>query len=329
MANNNSITDVPGIRVGHDQDFEGGTGCSVILCPEGTTAGADVRGGAPGTREIPALDPVNMVEQVHAIYLGGGSAFGLAGANGAMRFLEEKNIGFDTGVYNVPIVPGAVLYDLPVGKPNIHPDLKMGYRAARIAWDAGESSNDTAPLQGNTGAGTGATIGKGGGPAHLMKGGLGTASFQVEDLIVGAMVAVNCFGDIIDPESGRIIAGSYDREKKVFVDSMKNTVSTTADISRVFKSNTTIGVVASNASLSKAHTARVAIMAQDGYARTINPAHTTFDGDTVFSLSTGKVEADLNVVGTLSAQVLAQAILNAVRAAETLHGIPGYADLFG
>ena len=207
------IVDVPGIKVGHSQDLKVGTGCTVVICEKGATTGVDVRGGAPGTRETDLLNPVNLVDKAHAIYLGGGSAFGLDGASGVMKYLEEKGIGFDVVVTKVPIVPGAVLFDLGVGDYRVRPDARMGY-------DACFTASDVEVRQGNVGAGTGATVGKIFGGLRCMKSGLGTASFKSQELIIGAIVAVNCFGDVVDPESGEIIAGVLSENKKEFANTM-------------------------------------------------------------------------------------------------------------
>lgn len=316
----NSITDVPGILLGHAQNREAATGCTVILYENGAVTGVDVRGGAPGTREISALEPENYVQEAHAVYLGGGSAYGLDGAAGVMEYLEERNAGLDVGVCRVPIVPGAVLFDLPVVRSDIRPDKKMGYEACK---------NATSPniLQGNVGAGTGATVGKPAGMAAVMKGGFGTASFQSGDLIVGAAVAVNSFGDVVDPETGKIIAGVRTPDGKEFADALKVITAAHEEESRVFKgSNTTIGVIATNARLTKPQATKVAMMGHDGYARTINPVHTMYDGDTVFCMATGVVETDLTTVGSIAAYVMAVAVINGIKAADSAYGIPGYRD---
>lgn len=276
-------------------------------------------GGAPGTREISCLDPVNFVDKAHAIYLGGGSAYGLDGAAGVMQYLEENRKGLDVGVGIVPIVPGAVLFDLPVASYHIRPDKAMGYQACLNALE-----DNTA--QGNVGAGTGASIGKPAGPEYIMKGGLGTASRKVGNLIVGAIVAVNCFGDIIDPATGRIIAGALAEDKIQFADSVK-VISRAPDEAAKVLSNTTIGVVASNAKITKPQATKVAQMSHDGYARAINPIHTMYDGDSIFCLATGEVEADLTTLGALSAEVMAEAILNGIKAAESAYGLPAYKEI--
>lgn len=317
---NNSITDIPGIQVGHAQNIESGTGCTVIICEEGAVTGVDVRGGGPGTREIAALDPVNLVTRAHAVYLGGGSAYGLDGAAGVMQYLEEKNVGFNVGVGVVPIVPGAVLFDFFVGDYKIRPDKKMGYQACQNA--IGNNKEE-----GNIGAGTGAAVGKIKGPAYFMKGGIGTASRQVGDLIVGAIVAVNCFGDIICPFTGRIIAGTLDEKKENLADTMSIISSSESMDSSVFSGNTTIGCIAVNADLTKAESTKVSMMAHDGFARAINPIHTMYDGDTIFCMATGSVKADTTTIGAIAADVMAEAITNAVKKAETAYGIPGYNDI--
>jgi L-aminopeptidase/D-esterase-like protein len=315
-----AITDVPGIKAGHSQDLKAGTGCTVVICEKGATTGVDVRGGAPGTRETDLLNPVNLVDKAHAIYLGGGSAFGLDGASGVMKYLEEKEIGFDVVLTKVPIVPGAVLFDLGIGDYRVRPDARMGYDACLNASDAEVS-------QGNVGAGTGATVGKIFGGLRCMKSGLGTASFKSQELIIGAIVAVNCFGDVVDPESGEIIAGVLSEDKKGFANTMsflRNFPQKTKDN---FSKNTTIGVIATNAKLTKAGATKVAMMAQDGYARTISPAHTMIDGDTIFCMATGEVEAGVNVVGAITAEVMARAIVKAVKSTESLYGLKCYKNL--
>ena len=316
-----AIIDVPGIKVGHSQDLKAGTGCTVVICEKGATTGVDVRGGAPGTRETDLLNPVNLVDKAHAIYLSGGSAFGLDGATGVMKYLEEKGIGLDVVLTKVPIVPGAVLFDLGVGDYRIRPDARMGY-------DACLNASEEEVRQGNIGAGTGATVGKIFGGLRCMKSGLGTASFKSQELIIGAIVAVNCLGDVIDPENGEIIAGVLSEDRKDFANTMsflRNFPQKTKDN---FSKNTTIGVIATNAKLTKAGAAKVAIMAQDGYARAIIPSHTMFDGDTIFCMATGEIEVGVNVVGAIAAEVMARAIVKAVKNAEPLFGLKSYQDLF-
>ena len=327
MKLNNSITDVRGIEVGHAQNEEALTGCTVILCRNGAVAGVDVRGGAPGTRETDLLDPVNLVDKVHAIVLAGGSAFGLDAANGVMRYLEEKNIGFNTGVARVPIVPSAILYDLNLGRANVRPDSAMGALAAA-------SAVSTPPAEGNVGAGTGASIGKMFGPALAMKSGIGNASMDIGGgVVVGAIVAVNAWGDVISPDTGEIVAvlrsgrvGPLRIGKgRQFADTlaMMKTSTGRGVLGLANRGNTVIGAVATNAKLTKAQATKVAQMAHDGLARTTRPAHTMLDGDTIFALSTGTKKADVSTVGAFAAEVIAQAILRAVRMAKSVGGVPG------
>jgi len=321
----NTITNVKGIQVGHAQDRQAGTGCTVIKCENGAVTGVDVRGGAPSTRETALLSPMNTVPLAHAIFLTGGSAFGLPSAAGVMRYLEERGIGYDAGVTKIPIVPGAVIFDLTVGDYIVRPNTEMAYNAC-------EQATDVTVGQGNIGAGTGATVGKIAGMEYAMKGGLGTASMKSGELVVGALVVVNCLGDVVDPANGNIIAGSLKENKRDFRDTMHLLKQDTIDSKFGFfpssiLQNTTIGVVATNASLNKADATRVAMMTHDGYARTIQPAHTMFDGDTVFCMSTGDVQCDLSKIGALAADVMAQAIVNAIQHAESSYGFIAWKDL--
>jgi L-aminopeptidase/D-esterase-like protein len=318
---NDAITDVPGIEVGHAQDMEAATGCTVILCRSGATTGVSVHGGAPATRETDCLRPENVVTEAHAVVLSGGSAYGLDCAGGVMRYLEEQGIGYDVGVTRVPIVATAALNDLAFADHRIRPDAAMGYSACLNA-----SKKNTE--QGNVGAGTGAAIGRLEGNARgMVKGGLGAASFSIGELIVGAIVAVNCNGDVIDAETGETLAGTLNPERTGVAGAMKLLMTQNEQYKEGFPSNTTIGVVATNACLNKAIATRVAMMAQDGYARTIVPIHTLGDGDVAFCMSTGKLQADPNRVGAIAAWVMARAVLKAVKAAESLHGVPAYRDL--
>jgi L-aminopeptidase/D-esterase-like protein len=318
---NGTLTDVAGLDVGHWTDLEAATGCTVILCPpQGAVAGVDVRGFAPGTRETVLLDPIYTVDRVHAILLSGGSAFGLAAADGVMRWLEERGRGFETGVARVPIVPAAILFDLGVGRADVRPDAAAGYAACQFA---GEGS----VAQGNVGAGTGATVGKLSGLKLAMKGGLGSASRAIgEGLVVAALAAVNPVGDVVEPATGRILAGARLAEGG-FADSMLLVEQRLGQsFTEITRSNTTIAVVATNVALSKVGANRVASMAHDGLARSIRPIHTSFDGDAIFALSVGEHPADAGFVGAIAADVLAQAVVNAVRAATSLHGIPAMGD---
>lgn len=316
----NGITDIPGIKVGHYTDREAATGCTVILCEPGAVAGVDVRGSAPGTRETDLLRPMNLVEQVQAILLSGGSAFGLDAASGVMRYLEEQGFGYETIVAKVPIVPAAILFDLAIGSSNIRPGDEEGYQAC-LAAGSGKVA------EGCVGAGTGATVGKLLGMERATKSGLGTASQEIaEGIIVAALVAVNAFGDVIDPTSGRILAGLRHPENRSFL-------STAELLKKGYKrriplpENTTIGVIATNARLNKEQANKLAQMAQDGIARTINPCHTMYDGDVLFALSFGDKVGDVTVIGSVAAEVVAKAITRAVLQAETIAGIPAAKDI--
>lgn len=317
---NYSITDIPGIKVGHAQDFEAGTGCTVVMFEEGAVAGVDVRGGAPGTRETDLLDPVNMVQKIHAIYLSGGSAFGLDGSSGVMKFLEEKKIGLNAGQSKVPIVPGAVIFDLDIGNPGVRPDQRMGYQACLNA-DGGVTE------EGSIGAGTGATVGKYFGVDQCMKGGLGTASIQIGSLIIGALVVVNAFGDVIEPKTKQILAGTLNKEKNQFIHTDRILMNQIHEKNIDFFKNTTLSVVATNAALSKAEAKRVAMSSHDGFARCIYPAHTLFDGDLVFALATGQIKTDIHQLNSLAPYVVSIAIQRAILKAKTMFGILSHQDL--
>lgn len=324
---NNTITDLSGIRVGHAQNWDALTGCTVILCEAGAVGGVDQRGGAPGTRETDLLRPMHMVEKVHAILLTGGSAFGLDAATGVMKYLEERGVGFDVGVARVPIVPAAVLFDLGVGRADVRPDAAMGYEACRNA-------STEPPAQGNVGAGTGATVGKLLGMGQAMKCGLGTASIAVgEGLIVGALVAVNAVGDVLDPATGHILAGTRTPGASPAQSPFANSLSVLQMLAAhpafsPVQENTVVGVVATNARLTKEQTNKVAQMAHDGLARAIRPAHMMYDGDTIFALATGEIPADVNTVGSFAAEAFAQAIVNAARMAESLPGLPAAREFY-
>ncbi len=314
------FTDIDGIKVGHAQDQDAATGCTVVICERGATAGVDIRGGAPGTRETDLLDPVNLVEKIHAVVLAGGSAFGLDAAAGVMQYLEERNIGFDVGVTRVPIVCGAVLFDLTIGDHRIRPDKAMGYRACCRATGA-------ACPEGSIGAGTGATVGKITGMRRAMKSGLGCHAVRVGALQVGALVAVNCLGDVIDPETGKPLAGLLNEDLSGLSETEEAMLAAGFQKRDRFAGNTTIGIVATNAGLTKSQAAKLASMAQDGYARSMRPAHSMFDGDTLFTMATGHVEADLSVLGLLSARVTERAVCSAVTKATSLCGYPCSADI--
>lgn len=313
------ITDVPGIKVGHSQNFEGMTGCTVVICEEGAVAGVDVRGSAPGTRETDLLKPEKLVDRIHAVILSGGSAFGLDAAPGVMKYLEERGIGFDVGVTKIPITCGAVIFDLNIGDYKIRPDAKMGYEACL---KASKKEN----RQGNIGVGTGATVGKILGPENAMKSGLGSASIQIGEVWVGAIVAVNSFGDVYEYKTNKLIAGTIDRKTKKLLNTY-NLMKENKTTMGFPMNNTTIGVVATNAIINKAQANKIAQMAQNGLARAINPIHTMFDGDTIFTMSTCKVEADVNLVGTLASEVMAMAIVNGVMHASSYKDILAWVDI--
>jgi L-aminopeptidase/D-esterase-like protein len=298
-----SIADVRGISVGHAHDARAQTGCTAILCgAQGAVAGVDVRGAAPGTRETDLLDPSNLVERVHAVVLAGGSVFGLDAACGVVRYLEERGIGFDTGAARVPIVPAAVIFDLAVGDAQVRPDSRMGYEAC-------ERATSNAVEEGRVGAGAGATIGKISGIKLASPGGIGTASMKIAGgATVGALVVVNAFGDVVDPASGKVLAGARRANGRGWLDSSRAIAN--AALQRPFPAieSTTLAVVATDARLTKAQARKVAAMAHDGMARAIRPVHTMFDGDTVFALSTGSIESDVTTIGAVAAELVARAI---------------------
>ena len=327
----NAITDIPGIEVGHADDPQALTGCTVILSEGGAVGGVDQRGGSPGTRETDLLRPLHRVEKVHAVLLTGGSAFGLDAAGGVVHYLEERGIGFDAQVAKVPIVPAAVLFDLGLGSADVRPDAAMGYAAC-------VNASTSHPREGNAGAGMGASVGKILGPAGAMKSGIGTACIEIgRGVRVGAIVAVNALGDVVDPATGAILAGT--RAIRVagisltgagpFADTQAIMLKQAGKLAMKMASggNTVIGVVATNARLTKNEANFVAQMAQDGLARAIRPAHTMFDGDTLFALSTGKASVDINTVGAYAADAVQAAILQAVRQAASAGGLPSMREI--
>jgi L-aminopeptidase/D-esterase-like protein len=315
-----SIVDVPGILVGSVEDAEAATGCTVVVCSEPAVCGVDVRGGAPGTRETDLLAPTALVERVDAIVLAGGSAFGLDAVSGVVRFLEERGRGYAVRDWRVPIVPAAILFDLLIGDGARRPDQAMGYAAAANA--------SGSPVRaGNYGAGCGATVGKLAGQARAMKGGLGSASCTFPGgLVVGVLVAVNALGEIRDATTGAVLAGPRDPSGKL-IDSRELLANLGGPL--VPEANTTLAVVACNAALTKTDATVVARMAHDGFARAISPAHTTRDGDIVFALATGGVEAGADLVGALAADLIAVAIAQAIRAARTIGSATAHVDLGG
>ena len=315
-----AITDVPGIKVGHYTDKEGITGCTVILCEQGAVAGVDVSGSAPGTRETDLLQPGNLVEKVQAILLSGGSAFGLDAASGVMSYLGERGFGHETSAGKVPIVPAAIIFDLNIGDRKIRPGANEGYAACLAATDAEVA-------EGCVGAGTGATVGKILGMERATKSGLGTASQKIaQGVVVAALIVVNAFGDVIEPKTGKIMAGPRESSRNGFLStSVLCKDSQAKKVALPF--NTVIGVVATNAKLSKAQANRLARGAQVGIARTIDPCHTTFDGDALFALSLGTKEADINALSLVAAEVIAEAITRAILQAETMGGVPAARDI--
>lgn len=322
-----AITDVAGIEVGHFTDPRRPTGCSVVIAREGAVAGVDVRGAAPGTRETDLLAPGNLVEQVHAIMLAGGSAWGLEAATGAVRWLEEHGVGLDVGVGRLPLVPAAVLFDLHVGDMKVRPDAAAGYAACAAA-------TREPPAEGNVGAGAGAVVGKMFGLQHAMKGGVGTASVTVAGVTVGALIACNAVGDVVDPDTGRPLAGARAANGLTLRDTRHALLRGEPPHPLLAGSNTTIGVIATDARLTKVQAQRLAVAGHDGLARSINPVHTMSDGDTLFTLATGHVphHPGMMVLATMAAEAVARATVRAVLAARTLRtadglALPCHADL--
>ncbi|MCJ7512469.1 MAG: P1 family peptidase [Anaerolineales bacterium] len=331
MGRQGTLTDVAGIQVGQADDPQALTGCTVILCPRGAVGGVSQRGGAPGTRETDLLRPMHLVQRAHAVLLTGGSAFGLDAASGVVRYLEERRIGFDVRLVRVPIVPAAVIFDLALGRADIRPDAAMGYAACRAA-------SPDPPREGNAGAGMGATVGKLLGLGSATKSGIGSASFEVGGgATVGALVVVNALGDVIHPASGRILAGARPVRRGPFrlggegpyADSLRWMRSPGGRLAlrMLGGANTVIGVVATDVKLTKEQANFVAEMAQDGIARCIRPAHTLYDGDTLFALSTGNRRGDASAVGAFAAEAVAEAIQRAVLSAEPAGGLPAARQL--
>ena len=316
---NATLTAVPGLRVGHWTHESGSTGCTVVLADGGAVAGADVRGGGPGTRETDLLAPTMSVQRVHAIVLSGGSAYGLAAADGVMAYLEEQGVGFRAGRSVVPIVPAAILFDLSIGDPSVRPGAREGRLAAEAA------SRAPVPI-GSVGAGAGATVGKMFGRGRAMRGGLGSAAIPLPGgIVIGALAAVNALGDVVDPATGRIVAGARRDDGVGFADTVAQLRSRAGGEGSEPRGNTTLAVVAANVGFTKAQATKVAQMAHDGLARAVRPAHMPFDGDTVFALGTGGPSADsalVGVVGALAAEALASAIVEGVRAAKDGFGLP-------
>lgn len=316
-----SISDIGAVAVGQTENAEAGTGCTVFISKEGMAAGLDVRGGGPASRESELLDPLAAASSIHAIVLSGGSAYGLGAADGVMKYLEEKNIGYDTGVAKVPLVAQSDLFDLSVGDGSVRPDAKMGYEAARIAMESPNYKD------GNFGAGCGATVGKIAGMDTCMKTGIGSYAIKIGDLKIGAVVAVNALGDVYDWKTGKKIAGLLTEDGKGFRDTLEYMAMDTAVKDNKFTGNTTIGVVMTNAAFSKSQLCKIAGMTHDGYARSIRPVHTTADGDSIYAVSIGEVKADQDLVGSLSAVVMSEAIKRAVYSADSAYGFKSAKDL--
>ena len=329
-----SANEIKGIRIGQTEDAVGGTGCTVLICPEGMKAGLDVRGGGPASRESKLLDPLTAAAAIHGIVLAGGSAFGLGAADGVMAYLEEHDIGYDVGVTKVPLVAQADIFDLTVADKDARPDKAMGYEAARLAMEEPNYRD------GNHGAGCGATVGKHDGMDTCMKSGIGSYFMQIEDLIVGAIVVVNAFGDIFDWKTGKKIAGLLSEDGKGFrsteeamkvktgaVDNRFSSNTANGAEENNISSNTTLGVVITNAGMDKTKLCKIAGMAHDGMARSIRPVHTTVDGDSIYAVSIGHVDADQDAVGTLAAEAVSEAITRAVMSAGTAYGFPAAKDI--
>ena len=314
------ITDIKGFQVGQAENQKAGTGCTVILCRDGAVAGVDVRGGGPATRETDLLHPINMVQKIHAVMLSGGSAYGLDAASGAMQYLEEHGAGFDMQVAKVPIVCGASLFDLSVGDAHVRPDKEMGYAACV------DAENDTV-LEGNHGAGTGASVGKLLGFEQAMKSGIGTCGIQVGDLQVAAIVAVNACGNVVDYETNELLAGVYDSHSGSVLKAQDVLFQQMDALRKLPEGNTTIGCIVTNAKLDKAQCTKIAGIAHNGYARAIHPVHTMSDGDSIFVLSSGEVEVMADAVGMLATEMMAKAIKRAVLHAESAYGLPAHSDV--
>ncbi len=317
-----SVGDIQPIRIGQSENKAAGTGCTVFLCENGMRAGLDIRGGGPASRESQLLNPLMAAQEIHAIVLAGGSAFGLGAANGVMEYLEEKGIGYDVGVTKVPLVVQSDLFDLTVGDPFIRPDALMGYEAAKNALEAPNYRD------GNYGAGCGATVGKIAGMETCMKTGMGSYAVQIGELKIGAVVALNALGDIFDWKTGEQIAGLLTEDKSAFRSTAELMKSTIKVVDNKFVGNTTIGVVLTNAEFSKTQLCKIASMAQDGYARSIHPVHTSADGDSIYAVSLGHVKADQDLVGTMAAEVVSEAIARAVKNAKSAYGFPSASELW-
>ncbi len=323
MEHEISIREIKGLHIGQTEDAAAGTGCTVLICERGMSAGLDIRGGGPASRDTHLLDPLTAAQTIHAVVLGGGSAFGLGAADGVMAYLEERNIGFDVGVTKVPLVAQSDIFDLTVGDKSVRPDRAMGYAAAKNAMEAPNYRD------GNYGAGCGATVGKLAGMETCMKSGIGSYAVQLGPLQIGAIVVVNALGDVYDWKTGRKVAGLLKPDKRGFRDSVALMEESIAIHENRFAENTTIGAIVTNAAFTKAQLCKIAGMAHNGYARSIRPVHTSADGDSIYALSVGEISADIDLVGTLAAQVMSEAILRAVTSAESAYGFLAAKELRG
>ena len=315
------ISALEGFCIGQTENVEAGTGLTVIGCKDGMFAGLDVRGGGPASRDSQMLNPMMTMQQIHAVVLSGGSAFGLGAADGVMKYLEENGIGFDVGVTKVPLVVQSDIFDLTVADPFTRPDAAMGYAAAKLAFEAPNYKD------GNFGAGCGATVGKACGMETCMKTGIGSFAIQISELKIGAIVVLNALGDVYDYRTGQKVAGLLTEDKKGFRDTLEVMASSIKMIENKFVGNTTIGAILTNAKFTKSQLCKIAGLAHDGYARSIKPVHTSADGDSIYALSTGEISADLDLVGTLGAEVMSEAILRAVANAKDAYGYPAAGSL--
>ena len=315
------VTEIENIRIGQVENAEAATGCTVFICPEGMRAGLDVRGGGPAARESQLLNPLMSAQVIHAIVLAGGSAYGLGTANGVMTYLEERGIGFDVGVTKVPLVAQSDIFDLTVGDTFVRPDAGMGYEAADLAL------NSPNYRDGNYGAGCGATVGKAAGMDYCMKTGIGSYALQLGELKIGAVVVLNALGDVFDWKTGRQVAGLLTEDRKALRSTSDLMKASTQVVENKFTGNTTLAVVMTNAYFEKAQLCKIAGMAHDGYARSIRPVHTSADGDSIYAVSLGNVQADQDLIGSLAAEVVSEAILRAVTQAESAYGYPAARDL--
>ena len=314
------LSQIEGFRTGHAQDPEHATGCTAIICEKGAWAGVDVRGGSPASRETELLRPENTAQQIHCVMLSGGSAYGLEAGDGAMEFLEEKGIGFDVGIGRVPIVCGASLFDLELVSSRVRPDKKMGYEACQNAWSKKE------PAEGNAGAGTGATVGKFYNTERMMKCGIGIWAGQIGDVKCGAVVAVNALGDVVDYETGRILAGLLNEDHTGFADTRQCMYQELQKTRDLWSGNTTIGCVITNAKLDKNQCRKAAVIAHDGYAQTIRPAHCTVDGDTLFVMASGQVEVAPDAFYAMASEAVARAVNRAALCAAPAYGLKAASD---